>query len=338
MSVDLKDSEIAQIAERLCPQQVTGISEIDRGGNSRIYKIETAGLSYALKRYPEISEQDKRDRLDTERKALGFLEEHGFSDIPHIVASDANNSYSLLTWCNGEQTYNAEDVGIDKFADFLINLAKVSHSEGSFDLQPASEACTCGQEIVRQIEKRLSALKDVAEENESLKIFLKERLLPDFKEKIKTAKEILGSEEVSFEQELDKKFQVLIPCDFGTHSCLRDGDKIFFLDFEYFGWDDPVTSTANFLLHPAMHLSQSQKERFSSLMANYFITKDTNYQTRLMALYPLYAIRWSTIILNEFLPQRWQHRLESGRFSQEDWQQAKDTQLEKARSILLMQN
>ena len=76
-----------------------------------------------------------------------------------------------------------------------------------------------------------------------------------------------------------------------------------FLDFEYFGWDDPVKLTADFLLHPAMKLERPHRAAFLRGMVATFGNTPW-FLERLRALYPLYALRWATIVLNPFLPER----------------------------------
>ena len=54
-----------------------------------------------------------------------------------------------------------------------------------------------------------------------------------------------------------------MPSDFGFHNSLRREDgSLAFVDFEYFGWDDPVKLTADILLHPGSPLAASQRRRF----------------------------------------------------------------------------
>ena len=48
-----------------------------------------------------------------------------------------------------------------------------------------------------------------------------------------------------------QRLRVLSPSDFGFHNALRRPDgTIVFVDFEYFGWDDPAKMMADAMLHP----------------------------------------------------------------------------------------
>ena len=104
-----------------------------------------------------------------------------------------------------------------------------------------------------------------------------------------------------------------------------------FLDFEYFGWDDPLTSVANFVMHPAMRLTERQKGQYQEQLLRHFPGHQA--AERLEALMPLYALRWCTIILGELLPQRWQHRMENNA-NIGSWDEVRREQIDKARTVI----
>jgi hypothetical protein len=59
---------------------------------------------------------------------------------------------------------------------------------------------------------------------------------------------------------------------------------------------------------------------------------DHDFDVRLRALFPLYAMRWCLILLNEFLPERWQRRDYAG--AHQDREYALNAQLAKANAML----
>ncbi|MFP6749711.1 MAG: hypothetical protein VCD66_19215 [Alphaproteobacteria bacterium] len=124
----------------------------------------------------------------------------------------------------------------------------------------------------------------------------------------------------------------LSPSDFGFHNAIRRSDgRLEFIEFEYFGWDDPVKLVADFLLHPGMGLDGELRRRFRCGAAAVF-GGDHGFDARLRALFPLYALRWCLIVLNEFLPERWLRRDYAG--AHRDREFALTTQLAKARAML----
>ena len=68
------------------------------------------------------------------------------------------------------------------------------------------------------------------------------------------------SDDIKFEERIPRTQQILSPSDLGFHNCIKGNDGLLtFIDFDYFGWDDPVKLTCDFLLHPGMVLSDQQK-------------------------------------------------------------------------------
>jgi hypothetical protein len=104
-----------------------------------------------------------------------------------------------------------------------------------------------------------------------------------------------------------------------------------FLDFEYFGWDDPAKMAADFFLHPAMRLPRALKRRFlSRLMASW--PGAPKLLLRLRAVHPLFALKWCAILLNEFTLDHLARR----RFAHDNANESrrKTAQLQKARRML----
>ena len=95
-----------------------------------------------------------------------------------------------------------------------------------------------------------------------------------------------------FETDLNDDYQLLSPSDFGFHNTLLTKDGLKFIDFEYFGWDDPVKLTCDFLLHPGMTLTNERKNIWVRRTKEIF--SDANYfQQRLSASYGLYGLCWA---------------------------------------------
>jgi hypothetical protein len=103
------------------------------------------------------------------------------------------------------------------------------------------------------------------------------------------------------------------------------------LDFEYFGWDDPAKAVADFVWHPAMTLDAQHVREFLAVSAATY-GRDRAYTARLDAHVMLYGLRWSLIVLNEFLPERWARRVAAGHVQEHDV--AKRIQLGKAVALL----
>ena len=109
-------------------------------------------------------------------------------------------------------------------------------------------------------------------------------------------------------QRLDSIYWTLSPSDFGFHNAIRkDNGDIVFLDFEHFGWDDPAKLISDFLFHPKMNLDLKLKKKFVDNMLSIF-SSDNPLKYRFEILYPLFALKWCLICLNEFLPNNFMKR------------------------------
>ena len=126
--------------------------------------------------------------------------------------------------------------------------------------------------------------------------------------------------------------QVLSPSDFGFHNAiLEESDDLVFLDFEYFGLDDPVKLMADFVWHPGMKLSNSQKRDW--IKGAFGIFDAPGLTKRFKSAWPLYGLRWSLIVLNEFLEDGWHKRAYANHNLNQPLQQKLESQLNKAKNI-----
>ena len=125
---------------------------------------------------------------------------------------------------------------------------------------------------------------------------------------------------------------MLSPSDFGFHNALLTKDGLKFIDFEYFGWDDPVKLTCDFLLHPGMMLTDQQKNLWLNKMENVFINDDT-FHMRLSASYSLYGLCWCLIMLNVFITDSKGKKIIAA-IEKNDLEQNKTKQLERSKKLL----
>jgi hypothetical protein len=199
-------------------------------------------------------------------------------------------------------------------------------ARGATGLPVATEAVLRLSDLTTQIDRRLARLSEVLPTETELASFLEGELRPQL------VRRVSALEARDVDAQLDPARRTLSPSDFGFHNALRRADgSLTFIDFEYFGWDDPVKLTADFLWHPAMRLSDEERRQFYEGAAALY-ADDPDFQTRLGLCFPLYGIRWCLIILNEFLPGLWARRTFSG--GGRDWSTAKREQLNKARTML----
>jgi hypothetical protein len=309
--------ELAAVAARLAGGPLAALVPAAAGGNSRIYRVELAdGTLCALKSYPRPA-GDPRDRLGTEYGALSFLAAQGIAEVPRPLACDPSAGLALYQWIEGRRP-PAGPESLDAMAAFCARLHALREAPGAAALPDASEACPSPAEICRQIHRRLERLQALSDET-TLQAFLARELLP-----------LLEQAEAAGELSTPGP-RSLSPSDFGLHNMLLRAGRPVFIDFEYFGWDDPVKLVADVVWHPAMALPEPLARRFVAATRRLYGATDADFKRRLALSFPLYGLRWALIVLNEFLPERWAVRAHAGA---RDQAAAKRRQLDKARTLL----
>jgi hypothetical protein len=220
-----------------------------------------------------------------------------------------------------------DDGDLTALLDFARLLTDLGPAEGASALPLASAACLAGTAIVAQVAQRRARLSQVAADEPALAGFLDELgLVADDAER--RARDGYRRNGWDFAADLPAGQRVLSPSDFGFHNAVRRPDGgLAFVDFEYFGWDDPAKMAADAVLHPGTDMAPDQRDRLARGFRRIHGTAD-----RFDLLFPLFSLNWCLILLNEFLPERWSRRHFAGRHA--DRADATRTQLGKARRRL----
>lgn len=298
------------IVENLLHLRLSSEERIGGGGNSRVYRVVTEDRKQYAAKFYYYNEADNRRRLDTEFYSLKYLWDNGIRCIPRPLFTDADNQCAIYEFIQGERISCNEitEYDIDQATHFLISLNKLSNKRNGDVIYPASEACFSIQAIIENVEYRLRRLRSIPKETyfySELQHFLLDIFIPTFAEISCWCESKLIDAGVAPGHELTEEEKTLSPSDFGYHNALRLPDqRIIFLDFEYFGLDDPAKMICDFVLHPhpAMQLSKDFKQRYVDNLLNYF-KHDLNLKKRVEIAYPLFGLKWCTILLNEFVPE-----------------------------------
>jgi hypothetical protein len=282
--------------------QPVSVAELKGGRNSRVFRVDLPTAEPVVLKFFA-----RPDRLQTETSALEFLWRHGIRAIPRPLAADQDTGCAVLQFVAGKQLHPEEvdttDVGHAAF--FLSTLHGLSSAPESRSLPLASEASLTIEGICSSIDRRLSRLAGLPADSEprrQLHRFLDAGFRPELAATTSWCREQAGA---WWHTSLPGEQQTLSPSDFGFHNALRtDGGELVFLDFEHFGWDDPAKIAADFLLHPheAMALAPGLKEHFLARLVEQFDLRGTWLADRLRVVLPLFALKWCTILLNEFVP------------------------------------
>lgn len=306
---------------------IVKVEQIGGGHNSRVFRLSCEDFTdYVGKLYFQHP-ADKRNRLDAEFTGLQFLWKHGTHSVPRPIAQDVEHGAAIYTHIDGEPippaAYAADD--LDQAVEFLARLKSLTSHRESRALPSASEACFSPRAIIGSIEQRFQRLAEAPGDRapyQAMRRFLVEEFEPSFETIQRWVKQRLVDMGTSLDAELPHSDRTLSPSDFGFHNALRTPDgTIVFLDFEYFGWDDPAKMISDFLLHPAMSLSENMKVHFAKAIFRR-LGEWADLPRRVEVVYPLFGLKWCLIILNEFIPVHYQRRdfASSAELDQDDLQ------------------
>lgn len=292
---DWENSQIKTLLFNSGENSIKKVQKISNGKNAGVYKIDyDAGPSHKLKMYPPDLEHS---RVLSESLACSVINKYFHGLAPDLIKKSEPLDYALYQWVEGDliKIHNRND--LDMSLDFLRTINSIKNSEGFKAAPNASAACFSAQQIENQLRKRLEKFSQAKQNFPLLEIFINTNFIPVMEHSITNAKKMLSADH-GFYKLLERDEQILSPSDFGFHNMLKKYDgAICFLDFEYFGWDDPFKLMVDFSFHPAMNLSHDDLRYWLSGALSVFGIASI---IRLRAIWPLYALIWCLIVLNEF--------------------------------------
>ena len=311
-AADFSAERAIETGSRLAGQKVRVATPARPGGNNRVFRLDMAdGSRRALKYYPS----DSRDRLGQEYEALSFLAQHDVGLTPRPFARDHGENCALYEWFDGEAAVlRPRPDDVDQLADFLIELQNLRDAAGARGLRNASAGIFSPAEAVVQCEQRLTRLLEQASGDSDLRAFLDLQLAPSAalaRQRLEGGYAMLGLDPAS---PLAPACRALSPSDFGLHNAMRGADgRLRFIDFEYFGWDDPVKLVSDTALHPGSGFPEDGAKRLIERLSREFQAGDPAFAIRRDMLYPVFGLIWCLIMLNDFLPENRSRRVMTGR-------------------------
>ena len=312
MSID-EGKENLDVSQKYFESKILSIEKLEHKGNNQLFKIFLDNNeTFLLKKYSKIH-MGGWERGKTEFKALSHLWNLGFKEIPQPISFDENENLAIYSYEKGKilkpEEITKED--IDKAVDFLVKLHNLDN-ENKRMFSPASSACLCPKEYINVIDMRISKIINYEPEDnvgKKARKFLDKKVIPKIEELKKDF--FSKTKDMDIEKEIPIGEQVLTPADFGFHNILvnlNSGKKEYkFLDFEYFGRDDPVRQILDFI-HHAKSVNLSLK--FKKYFIDSYIEKrnlSENFIERLKLLDSIIGMTWVLIRLNVLSKEQLEH-------------------------------
>ncbi|MBC8226214.1 MAG: hypothetical protein H8E74_03635 [Gammaproteobacteria bacterium] len=329
----LSNDEIKEICIENLTEKVSCVEWVGGRGNSGVYKVifsDQDKKKLALKIY---SYKKNNSTLFAEFEGTKKMVEENIKNVAMPVVSNMEFSLAYYEWIDGCHILKPNNENLDDAITFLKRLHSLRDKKKFSDFPRASAACFSGLDIELQLKERISNLRKARYKSQELNLYLTNELEPFVKIAIDWSRknwEKIGD----FDRELSKKDLTLSPSDFGFHnSLIRDNGEIAFHDFEYFGWDDPVKLIVDFSLHPGMNLDQKILDKWFRGTKNIY---GENTISRLKAAWPLYALCWALIYLNEYLDNVWERRILADPGKIEERETILENQLKLSKELLML--
>lgn len=297
-SVDLlaQATDLCATAGRPIPVALT---QLAGGKNNRVFRLDLGdGSTLVFKSY-HADPRDPRDRLGAEWAFLNYVWGKGVRAVPQPLARARERHAAIYSFVPGRKLAPREiaQSHIDQAADFIVAANATPRELDS--LAPASEACFSLADHVATVDRRvarLAQLDPLTPYREQAEALIAGRLVPGW-ERVR-ARLVAEQDHLP----LPASAQCASPSDFGFHNALVDeARRAVFIDFEYAGRDDPAKLVCDFFCCPEIPVPLHFREGFVMTLAE-GLHLDQSFVRRCEVLLDAYRIKWTCIVLNDFLP------------------------------------
>jgi thiamine kinase-like enzyme len=250
---------------------------------------------------------DLRNRGKAEFSALSLLWTHSFTNIPRPYDFDDQLQFGLYEYIpskKGEQKTDTVQF-IKETAKFLTDLNHLSHKVDLTQIQEGSDSRKKLSDYVKIIDRRIESILEGCRQNSELiqvQTFLETSVLPLKKVIFDHFFSEITRLGIDVEREFPDVERTLSPSDFGLHNTiLRPSGELVFIDFEYFGKDDPAKQIADFFHHVAQQISWKEKwDLYHYFKSN--CAHPESFSERFNLVVDLIGLEWILIVLNIAAP------------------------------------
>ena len=309
--------------KRALNTSITTLQTLPSSGNNRIYNIKTeSNQEYVEKKYLQL-ESDSRPRLQAEFENLNALWKLGFRNIPQPFVKEENRA--VYSFIEGAPVKSVGRKEINGVISFLCRISDSSKNLQSFPDRRAADSRSCLGDYIDQIEKRYDRIILGAKNSEWEKEtneFMERCVLPHKEFIFNKFYDFIGTLGWDAHRPFHENEQMFCPSDLGFHNILanpKNKSELFFLDFEYSGWDDPAKLMADFFHHVGQSVTWEHKWYLLEQFAGHR-KQDPDFLKRWEAVIDLIGLEWVLIVLNVIDPNEMKRKrfanpnLDAGRF------------------------
>ncbi len=283
--------------------------QLKRNGNNKIIHFTDAKENnFIIKKYSRVN--DSFSTLETEYHALEYLNQFRIN-TPKPYLKDEVQGMAIYEAIEVNQNPFHCDNLIHSFSQFLGQLQEISRLQTYDQNLSARDSRSTIRDYFLHLERRLAQIEDGCQKDQrffEVKKFLDEIFYPLFNIVRQNTKVKMEKYQISDQLQLEAHEKILSQSDFGIHNAIwTTGEKFCFIDFEYFGWDDPAKLVADFLHHAGQNIDLKIRieviKKF--LLEN---QQDLKFWKRLSIVLDLVGLEWVLIVLNIANPEVLQRR------------------------------
>jgi hypothetical protein len=288
--------ELVKWIEKTSNLKIKKIKKIKGQKNSQVFKVVTNKNKELLLKYYPDPKNDKVNRSENEFNSLKLIRNIS-TEVPKSILLNTSLNFALYEFIKGKKINKIKSDDIYNILKFIRKIQKIKNTKNTL-IKNAKESCLSINDLIIQINNRYAKLLEVNIKNKNIKL---KKFLHEFNSVKDNIYNLIykNFSKKNILNKLPNHQQIIHPADFGFHNSIKSNTKIYFIDFEYLGFDDPVKLICDFYWHPAMKLDKNISKLWLHESLKVFNYK--NISVKLQFLLNAYGLRWSLIILNDFV-------------------------------------
>ncbi len=288
------------------------IESVTGGRNHQGYRI-TNGIASC---FVKLFYRDGLNlRFQRERAFYTMAKAKKVQHVPDFLSFDEQESWLCLSYIDGKPITQATSQAVESAIEFIVQLNHSLTSEDVEALPLAADACLNEAEHIHLAEKRINRLLAEPTLPDAVRRFVKDTLAV----RLSLLKSELGEISPSSKGWGFLNTRIASPSDFGFHNALYNTEENcwVFYDFEHAGKDSLGKFLCDFLNQPQIPVPLEYVESSITRLCKGFRLPSPDLSL-VKCLLALHRIKWSCILLNEYLTESIGHRLYSLKKSETD--------------------
>ena len=281
---------------------VDTIRKLSGGINSNVYCCSNQEGQWVIKSYA-THQSTQSIRMKAEVDFLEYASKVAPGYTPKVRYQDAYRNCIVMEMLDGEP-FKPSEVVSEQVAEEGLRFLRKLNSDRSVARQnihfQAAEGYLRISDHIVNTQARLSRLRvsHISSQTQG-----KARELVSYtNEALRRAREQFDEfrQKGIVRNRISEDLLYVSPSDFGFHNAIRSNDVVYFIDFEFAGWDDPAKTIIDFILQPKCPVSID----LDRLIAIYPELDSKTLRKRCEILFPILRTKWLCIILSVLDPLR----------------------------------